>query len=135
MQTAPWYTLFIKEKKEQRSYDQKAGYVQYIWDDSKGLKHNLHFYQVFLHSFLFYPLPSLFAGLYSVVNITAYDDQPLYDQKINISLYYQRGSRQLCLRLCIASVFMRNVFTNPELLHMETEEMQCLSSSNAQHLF
>lgn len=56
-------TLFIKEKKEQRSQDQKVGYVQYIWDDTKGLKH-----QVFLHSFLFYPLPSLFAGLRSVVN-------------------------------------------------------------------
>ena len=133
MQTAPWYTFFIKEKKEQRSYDQKAGHVQYIWDDSKGLKHNLHFYQVFLFFSILYRRCLL--AFFNVVNITAYEDQPLYDQKINISLYYQRGSRQLCLRLCIASVFMRNVFTDPELLHMETEETQCLSSSNAQHLF
>ncbi len=57
------------------------GSVQNIGNDTKGLKHKLHFYQIFLHAFLFYPLPLLFAGLDSVVNITAYEEQRLYDQK------------------------------------------------------
>lgn len=100
------------------------GSVQYIGNDTKGLKHKLHFYQIFLHAFLFYPLPLPFAGLHSIVNITGYEEQHLYDQKISISLYYQRGSRQLCLRLCIASVFMRNVFTNPEAVYLCTQRQR-----------
>lgn len=56
------YCLFIKERKEQT-----VVYVQYMGDDTKGLKHKLHFYQIFLHSLLVYPSLLPFAGLHSAV--------------------------------------------------------------------
>lgn len=86
------------------------------WNDTKGLKHKLHFSQIFLHLFLFCPLP--LPGLDSVVNITATEEQcdkkknpyitilskgfpsPMFTTLYSINLYaqcfHQSGAAYLC---------------------------------------
>ena len=132
------YTLFIKEKEEQRYHDEKVGHVQYIRDDTKGLKHKLHFYQIFLHSLPLCPLLLPFAGLDSVIKITAPWRTASVWSKNNIYHYTIKGVHvsfvyNFVWRRPLCAMF--SPVQDCLLRHTETGEMQCLSSSNAQHLF
>lgn len=60
-------------------------YVQYMPDDTKGLKHRLHFYQT-LRSTPFLSF-TVAAGLDSVVTAQPYKEQHLYGNEKSIYCY------------------------------------------------